>query len=233
MNMHIHEFCHWVFWREVQVHSPYWGSLSCDAVASDKRKFTSNKIWLFRNKNKTFFMEMLNIFSLSFIPILQASSLSQSSVLPYKWPWYGLIQLYSNTLLNAIHQVRKCFNIGTESKAQLQYTFHSLPIKCHRHTSNPTSRTLFYTQGTFMFKTENLALMFWESYFKKILNIFSSVKSALIIFWMDYWREAIKDTKQYQKGNNRQNTIAATFNHNLSLIVLFAITEQTMEWGGK
>lgn len=68
--------------------------------------------------------------------------------------------------------------------------------------------------------------MFWQSYFKKILKIFSSVKSALIIFWMDYWRKAIKDTKQCQKGN-RQNTIAATFNHNLSLIVLFAITEQT------
>lgn len=80
-----------------------------------------------------------------------------------------------------------------------------------------------------MFKTENLALMFWQSYFKKILNIFSSLKSALIIFWMDYWHKTIKDTKQCQKGNNRQNTIAATFNHNLSLIVLFAITEQTMK----
>lgn len=43
-------------------------------------------------------------------------------------------------LLNALHQVRKCFNIRTESKAQLQYTFQSLPIKCHRHKSNLTSK---------------------------------------------------------------------------------------------
>lgn len=164
--------------------------------------------------------------------------LCQAAELLCAQPWHGSTLPFSDL---SVLRMNKWFNERIKSKAELHFSFASAWLNCLKGTchSRQTSLLIFLNKCHFGFRKKKCQqsglVKYKESQFVAFVFTCTVCISSILTRLLEIRQLMTPNTTiKARKGRKILNIyIEATFSYDLSLIVSFAITEQTVKAAGR